>query len=316
VTTDPLPPCREVSLGLAEPPAASATTAVSWLLVEHPGPWPAKAPRGVRWPDGLGTELEALAKRAGVRVGLIRRPAANLRAGVAGDEPGDEPGRDTGALFAHTGPDRAWTHRLRVGDPRELLDLDLTGLAAGAVPGPAADTGPVFLVCTHGSRDACCALTGRPVAAALAARFPAETWECTHLGGHRFAPTMACFPHGLMYGRVSADNAVEVAEAYRDNRIVAGHYRGRSCLSAPAQTADAWLRDRLDRWEIDAIGLVAERSLDDRTEVELAVTDGPTWRLHVAKAPMAAPRRISCGETEPESPTTYRVVTAEPVAHS
>ncbi|HEY3604577.1 MAG TPA: sucrase ferredoxin [Sporichthyaceae bacterium] len=316
MTTDPLPPCREVSLDLAEPLAASATTAVSWLLVEHPGPWPAKAPRGVRWPDGLGDELEAVAKRAGVRVGLIRRPAASLRPGVAGDETWDETRRETRVLFAHTGPDHARAHRLALGDPRELLDLDLTGLAAGQVPEPAEDPGRVFLVCTHGSRDACCALTGRAVAAALAARFPTRTWECTHLGGHRFAPTMACFPHGLMYGRLSPDDALEVAEAYREDRIIPAFYRGRTCLTAPGQAAEAWLRARLDRWEIDAVRPVAERALDDSIEVELAVTAGPTWRLQVAGAPAAESRRISCRETEPESPTTYRVIAAAHVAHS
>jgi hypothetical protein len=316
MATDPLPPCREVSLGLAEPLTASATTAVSWLLVEHPGPWPARAPRGVRWPDGLGADLDAATKRAGVRAGLIRRPSPALRPGVTGDETWDSPGRETRALIVHTGPADARVHRLRLGDPRELLDLDLVGAAAGAVPERAEPLGPVFLVCTHGSRDACCALTGRPVAAALGARFPTRTWECTHLGGHRFAPTLACFPHGLMYGRVTPGDALEVADAYRADRIVAASYRGRSCFSAPVQTADAWLRERLDRWAIDAVRLVTERVLDDRIEVELAVAGAATWRLRVSTAPPAVPRRISCGETEPESPRSYRVVAAEPVAHS
>jgi hypothetical protein len=316
VTADQLPPCREVSLGLAEPLTASATSAVSWLLVEHPGPWPAKAPRGVRWPDGLGAQLEAATKAAGVRVGLIRRPATRLRPGVAGDENWDEPRRETRALFVHTAPGRARCYRLRLGDPRELLALDLAGPAAGHAPERAEIAGRVFLVCTHGARDACCALTGRAVAAALAARFPTRTWECTHLGGHRFAPTMACFPHGLLYGRVSADDALAVAEAYREDRIVAPFYRGRSAFTAPVQTADAWLRARLDRWGIDAITPVAQRALDDRVEVELAVDDGPTWRLRLAATRLDPPRRVSCGETEAESPTAYRVVAAEPADHA
>jgi len=304
MSTDPLPPCRELSLALAESLTATATTAVSWLLVEHPGPWPAKAPRGVRWPEGLAKDLQAATDRVGVRVNLIRRPAGLLRAGAT----------DTEVLLVHTGPSTPRLHQLRLPDPRALLDLDLGGLAAGRAldaPQPAAG---VFLVCTHGGRDACCALTGRPVAAALAERFPTRTWECTHLGGHRFAPTLACFPHGLMYGRTSAADALEVAGAYDAGRIVAEHFRGRTCWTAPVQAAEAWLRERLAAWEIDAVRPVAQRTLDDRIEVDLAV-HATTWRLRVAAAPAGEPRPVSCGSTELESPISYRILTAEPVAN-
>jgi hypothetical protein len=302
VTVEQFPPCREVSLGLAEPLTASATAAVSWLLVEHSGPWPAKAPRGVRWPDGLGEQLGASAKRAGVRVNLIRRPAGR-----------DERHPETQVLLVHTGPAAPRLRGLRLPDPRAVLDLDLAALAAGDLPDAGEQLDGVFLVCTHGGRDACCALTGRPVAAALADRFPTRTWESTHLGGHRFAPTMACFPHGLMYGRISADDALQVAAAYREDRILAPFYRGRSAFPPPVQAADAWLRGRLDRWEIDAVRPVATRALDDRVEVELAVVGAATWRLHVAAQRIDPPRRVSCGETEPESPMTYRVLAAESI---
>jgi hypothetical protein len=314
VTVDQLPPCREVSLDLREPLTGSATHAVSWLLVEHPGPWPAKAPRGVRWPDGLGDRLDAVTKRAGVRVGLIRRPAAELRPAVAGDEAWH--GRETRALFVHTGPERPRCYRLRLGDPRELLELEMAELAAGQPPRSAQPVEAAFLVCTHGGRDACCARTGRAVAAALAARYPTDTWECTHLGGHRFSPTLACFPHGLSYGRLTPDRALEVAEAYLADRVVAAHYRGRSCFGAAGQTAEAWLRERLRRWEIDAVRPVAERVAGEHVEVDLAVTDGGTWRLRLAAARLDPPRRISCGETAPESPVCYRVEAAEPPAHA
>ena len=46
---------------------------------------------------------------------------------------------------------------------------------------------------------------------ALAAAYPEETWECSHLGGDRFAGTMNLLPHGLSYGRVPAGRAPAVA---------------------------------------------------------------------------------------------------------
>jgi hypothetical protein len=302
MTTEQLPPCREVSLGLAESLTATATTARSWLLVEHPGPWPAKAPRGVRWPDGLTEQLQAATDRVGARVNLIRRPAGSPR--------GDG---QTEVLLVHTGPSAPRLERLRLPDPRALLDLDFDALARGDLAVDAERPAGVFLVCTHGGRDACCALAGRPVATALAARFPADTWESTHLGGHRFAPTLGCFPHGLMYGRMSVGQSLEVADAYRAGRIVAAHFRGRSTFSAAAQAADAWLREHLDRWQIDAVLPVAERDADGGVEVELALIDGAKWRVHLAAAPLVPPRRVSCAKTDTESPLAYRVVAAEPL---
>jgi hypothetical protein len=303
MSIEQLPPCREVSLGLAESLTATATTAPSWLLVEHPGPWPAKAPRGVRWPEGLAEQLRAATDRVGVRTNLIRRPTGPPRGGAG-----------TEVLLVHTGPSAPRLQQLRLPDPRAVLDLDLAALAHGELPDAERSPG-VFLVCTHGRRDSCCALTGRPLAAALAERFGADTWESTHLGGHRFAPTLACFPHGLMYGRLSVAQSLEVAHAYRAGYILAEGFRGRSCWTAPVQAAEAWLREHLDNWEIDAVLPVAERSVGERVEVELAVPDGRSWRMRVAAARVDPPRRVSCRETVGESPLAYHVVAAEPVVH-
>ena len=51
------------------------------------------------------------------------------------------------------------------------------------------------------------------VAARLATRYPEETWECSHLGGDRFAGTMVLLPHGVSYGWVDDGDAVTVADA-------------------------------------------------------------------------------------------------------
>ena len=63
---------------------------------------------------------------------------------------------------------------------------------------------PLFLVCVHGRREVCCAVRGRPVAQALAARWPGQTWECSHLGGDRFAPNVLVVPDGTTYGRLAS----------------------------------------------------------------------------------------------------------------
>ena len=73
----------------------------------------------------------------------------------------------------------------------ELAERDLKELAAGIMPsfGVVWDD-PLYLVCTHGKRNVCCARLGGPLAQALAARHPGQVWETTHVGGHRFAANL------------------------------------------------------------------------------------------------------------------------------
>ena len=118
---------------------------------------------------------------------------------------------------------------------RRLLDLDLTA----AIPGPADAAGPqrLALVCTNGKRDQCCALRGRPVAAAIADATDWDTWECSHLGGHRFAATMMLLPTGDMFGWLDPESALEVMKRFDLGQLMLSHYRGRSGQSFPEQAA-------------------------------------------------------------------------------
>lgn len=291
--------CRQLSDSLLEPLTASAAHAPAWLLVEHPGSWGPAAPKDVAWPDGSGAELTARTEQLGIRLGLIRRP--ERRAGAAR--------RGATTLLIHTGPDRPWVRLADTADPEQLLRLDLAGLAAGRAPDLAEPAGPVLAVCTHGSRDACCALAGRPVAAGLAERFGDAVWETTHVGGHRFAANLVCFPHGLMYGRADARTAVEMAEDYRRGRINLAHYRGRTCWPAPVQAAEQWLRETLGLVELDAVRVVGHAA-GTPTEVDLAVraADGEIrHRLLVQTVPAGPARPFSCGAAKLETPPVHRV---------
>lgn len=50
---------------------------------------------------------------------------------------------------------------------------------------------PTFLVCTHGKKDTCCAELGRPIMNAVTSVEETDMWECTHIGGDRFAANTA-----------------------------------------------------------------------------------------------------------------------------
>ena len=223
----------------------------AWLLIEHDGPWPAEAvdadlPAPLR-------DLAALADKRGIRVQLIRR-AGQRR--VRGGKRGVRDGNGDPAVFAGwTAGSSPWLRRGGIGDAG-VLGARLEGLAEGIVPDfgtPAAD--PLFLVCTHGRRDVCCARYGGPLARALAARYPGQVWETTHVGGHRYAANLVLLPHGLYYGPVDEEAAVAAITAYQRGEAVTGRYRGRAGQPRSAQFAGCARLCQAGRLPIDGLTL-------------------------------------------------------------
>ena len=98
--------------------------------------------------------------------------------------------------------------------------------------------GPLYLVCTHGRHDRCCALRGRPVAQALGRVEPERTWECTHIGGDRFAANVVVLPYGLYYGGVTPATAADLVAATERGEVVPDLLRGRSSSPVAVQTAE------------------------------------------------------------------------------
>ena len=85
---------------------------------------------------------------------------------------------------------------------------------------------PLFLVCTHGKHDQCCAKFGIPIYNELAKHMGEQAWQCSHLGGDKFAANMLCLPHGIYYGYVSVADVQLIVEAYCQNQLYDKKYRG------------------------------------------------------------------------------------------
>ena len=233
--TTPAPGCATVARTLGETPEGTATPMRSWLMIEHPDAW-ARDVTDRLLRDALPVaklrELADLRRREGLRPLLIRRPG--YKAG---------PLRTRTVLLGSSVPGRRWAERLEITDLRELADLDLTRLATGDGGGlgtPVA--GALYGVCTHGTKDMCCATLGRPVAKALADAAPGRVWETTHLGGDRFAGNVLVVPAGFLYGHVTATSAARVAAATDDGRVLPELLRGRTSVGMRAQVAEIAVR--------------------------------------------------------------------------
>ncbi len=239
----------------------TAFPAARLLLVEQPGPWGHRGLRESRFDAEVATALEARAGSAGVRVLAIRRPGRTPKGTVRS------------WYLADTRDGRQSVWRGEYHDDRELLDLPLDGSAGQP------DDAPLYLVCAHSKHDTCCALRGRPVAAALAELRPGRVWECSHLGGERFAANVLMLPSGLMYGRVLPFAAPEFVAAAEAGEVVGALVRGRIGLVPPAQAALAFGYEHLGIRQATALRvLTATPVIDGQASVRLA---GPHGELEV-----------------------------------
>lgn len=298
----PVPTCSATSLALAESLAATASQVRSWLLIEQPGPWGADALTGSRLPTQLGGRLKQAARRAGLRPLLIRRPGR------------DRAGPTRACFLVRSTMESREVRSFVFADPEELAGLRLDRVPAdpaAALPdGPwgleaAPDPGDdLFLVCTNGRHDQCCATFGRPLAHVLR-RDPA-VWESSHIGGDRFAGTMVALPRGVYYGRVPPDRAAEVVAATRAERVVLDLYRGRSTLSFVEQAAEDFVRRETGELGLDALALLgsrpvaplAERGGGEQRLVQLARKGSPLPAVLVRVGAARPPRQLTCGSRE------------------
>ena len=291
VTSPDLDPdfrCSGASLRDHEPMAGTAPTDVAWLFIEYAGAWGQQAVAESRLPEAVRERLAAL---SGVRVQLIRR-----HGGVSG------PGVRIFAARLGERP-RVWTTTLA--DHRELLELDLAGLAEGLLDDAHAALTPydepLLLVCTNGRRDVCCAELGRPIAATLSAQWPEATWETTHLGGHRFAGTLLHLPSGVVLGRLDAVTAAEACAELEAGRFPIGRVRGRAGRDVRAQVAELHLRAELGLLDVDEVS--TEPSQDDVVRAHVA---GEAYSVTVRRSE-GEPRRQSCSGLGTKPVSVYDV---------
>lgn len=293
--------CATTSQERAEPLAATASRVGRWLLVEHRGPWGPQSVPSSRLPVEVARALAATAAQAGARLLLLRRPA-----GVPVEE-----GRWVFAADSRPGSERVLARHV----PH---DAELVGLLppyAEATEGWDAVDEPLLLVCTHGRHDRCCATRGRPVARALAAAYPRTTWECSHIGGDRFAANLLVLPDGLYVGRVAADEAVGLVAALQAGQLPAGHLRGRSSLPLPTQAAQAFAREQLGRWGRNDLAPVRQQGAGpDAWRVRLGGTPAVDVVVRYDRTGDGAAHLLTCDAEEAKVAAAFRLMDLEVLA--
>jgi hypothetical protein len=287
-------PCATLSRALDEPLYGTASRVQGWVLLEQPGPWGREAVLESRLDRDLARALDRAARAAHARLLLIRRPGRGAS-------------RPSACFVAHTSRRDRWVEGRRLDDPAELLELDMARVVAGERPGFGEPvTEPLYLVCTNGRHDRCCATYGRPLALALAARFGELIWESSHVGGDRFAGNLICLPDGHYFGRVGPDDAERVVGLHRQGMLDLDHYRGR-CTDPPTVQAAEWFARRrtglLGIHDLTVEG--RDRLGDDVDGVRFGRADGGRLRVVVRATRTADPRLLTCHSIRPEPPLSF-----------
>ena len=236
MTLPPAPFCADLSRENDEPLAATASRIDNWFLVEYRGLWARDALTGSGLSDQVKQHLlDQVRSVPHGRLLFVRRP--------------DRRGRpELLAFTAASRPGQTTVTRTEFETYEDLRGLDL--LAGTAVEHP------LFLVCTHGKHDPCCARFGRPLYEALRDELaPDWVWQVSHIGGDRFAGNLVCLPEGLYYGRVDRETAGPVLDEHLARRILIPSYRGRSIYTFAVQAAERVVRERTGLVGIDDVTL-------------------------------------------------------------
>lgn len=298
----PDPRCADISAERDEAVWGTASAVRGWVLVEQPGAWGRDALFESRLPPAVAEFLVEEGRPHGVRTVLLRQP----------DRPRSGGRR---CFVASSGRPTPWIEQRTVDDPDELLALDVAAAAGREPPGfGEAWDRPLYLVCTNGRHDPCCARLGRPVARALLPGHDDQVWECSHIGGDRFAGNLVCLPHGLYFGRLGPDEAATVVAAYERGTIVLDYFRGRAGDPFAVQAAEYLLRRETGLTGIDDLAPVSfEPGRIGPTVLIRFAGPGGEFEVKIGVSP-AAPRQLTCTAPGEGRPAVYRLLSVNPRA--
>ena len=202
-------------------PIGTAGCHAGYLLLEWPLPWP----QDLSEVDELAPLIAALGG-TGIRLqGLV---------------PTRDHGEGHHAILYDRVPSEGGFSRLA----RREVVAPLDGLVPSALAlldgsnGRGDDApGQDILICGHGRRDRCCGSLGTALAGEMAQKLGdrdhVRTWRTSHMGGHRFAPTITILPESTVWAHADTGLVAQVLERSGPLEGLLGRYRGCSGLATP-----------------------------------------------------------------------------------
>lgn len=289
--------CSQVSQQVGEQHFATASRGAVWLLLEHPGPWGLEPP--------YDTVLPAPAKRYLVRL-LQSIPSSRLLL-IKRERGSGGPLSLFVAVARERGPS---LHAFTFSSYDDLPGIDVAGLTTGQLPPESGAERALFLVCTDGKHDYCCAKFGLSIYQRMTSYAADTVYQASHVGGDRFAANVACFPHGLFYGHIASEDVQPMVDAFRDGHVYMTKYRGRTCYPFVVQAAEYFVRLESGITETDGLQLVESARLDEHTwRAEFSSpADARVHQVMLHRELSAFSSYLTCKADEPERVPQYQML--------
>lgn len=205
-----------------------------WLLLEYRGPWGPKVipysslSRGVK--DYLQHLTQAIPQ---MKVLFIKQPARK-----------EIPGLKLYLFDCSNSPKLA---SIDLTEHDDLLKIEVEKFFSTAPDMFSLSKEELYLICTNGKKDRCCAKFGLPFYSGLCSRFGESVWQCSHFGGHKYAPTFMHFPTGNCYGRLKLTDLQRFSTGVANGDNPAAIFRGRIGIAKVAQAAEFFLQKSLEQ---------------------------------------------------------------------
>ncbi|MCC2671260.1 MAG: hypothetical protein K0Q72_3731, partial [Armatimonadetes bacterium] len=296
------PPARELCAAGArrrgDPQFATASRVDLWLVLEVPGPWA----------DEVGDSLDPASPIGEALLPVVR---AVPRTRVLFIKGAPRSRGDTFAFYVAVTDEAApRLYRFELKSHAALAEIDLFGVLAGETRYDVhRDPRPLYLICTHGTHDRCCAKFGFPIYRYLEQQEPECVWQSSHVGGDRFAANLVCLPHGLYYGQVETADADAIRAGAAAGSLHLPSLRGRACYPMPVQAAEHFLRQARGETALAAYRLWSYQGAGTVTEAAfLATGEDRLHTVRVEAAPLDGLRFLTCDSCEEKVAMSYRLL--------
>ena len=281
--------CFESSLNANEEMYGTAPRVDVWIMLEYRGHWSGSAFKDSKIPKSVKAHLnKELKSVSNSRLQLIKKQ--------------ENSDNDLKFYVAVSDEANPRLYEFSINDYEDLLSLNIKKILKS---NENLSQEKIYIICTNGEYDTCCGKFGMPVYLDMAkGKYGSQTWEANHIGGHRFASTFVCLPHGLVYGRIREGKvAEELITQYESGNISISSYRGRSCHTSEVQAAEYYLRKETGISEISEFVTESLKKNDKKFKIKFfAKSDEAMHKIKLRKDENAVKIIKSCGDKSSHIP--------------
>lgn len=264
-----------------------------WVLIEYRLPWRKKAVTDNELSENLQAHLSALMeKNPDLQILFIKRKA-NSHPSI-------------NIFIARLGIQSTFS-KITLTSHADLLNISFDQIINGH-PDEIIVNEPHFFVCTNGTRDVCCSKFGLPVYQSLNEIAGENAWQCSHIGGHRFAPTMLVFPAGIALGRVQPGNIPGVIQTINSGKLPLAHLRGRLDYPGVVQAAEYLILSNYKKIA-GKLTLLESRNIEKgEWQVKMTDSDKNIFTVNLLEIKKLPAIQSDCDPTIPKPVKQYKLI--------